>query len=213
MVKKLPGILLLFVIGSGGKLLERSIVPHVEYVFWAIVIGFIIANTVGVPAIFRDGVATYEFWLKTGIVLLGARFVLGDVLKLGAVSLALVAVELTVAIAFMTALGRTFGVKPKCTSLLAVGSAICGVSAIIATQGAIDADDEDASVAIAAILVLGGIALVAFPVIGHLLHLSDRAYGLWAGLAVDNTAEATAAGALYSETAGKLAVLARRSPR
>jgi uncharacterized integral membrane protein (TIGR00698 family) len=208
MVRKLPGIVLLFAIGYAGKLIEH-VVPHTEYVLWAIVIGLLIANTVGVPAIFRAGVETYEFWLKTGIVLLGARFVLGDVLKLGAVSLALVVVELAVAIAFMTALGRAFRLKPKVTSLLAVGSAVCGVSAIIATQGAIDAEDEDASVAIAAILVLGALALVAFPLIGHLLGLSDHAYGIWAGLAVDNTAEATAAGALYSETAGKLAVLAK----
>jgi len=208
MVRKLPGIVLLFAIGYAGKLIEH-VVPHTEYVLWAIVIGLLVANTVGVPAIFRAGVETYEFWLKTGIVLLGARFVLGDVLKLGTVSLALVVVELVVAIAFMTALGRAFGLKPKVTSLLAVGSAVCGVSAIIATQGAIDAEDEDASVAIAAILVLGALALVAFPLIGHWLGLSDHAYGIWAGLAVDNTAEATAAGALYSETAGKLAVLAK----
>jgi uncharacterized integral membrane protein (TIGR00698 family) len=208
MVRKLPGIVLLFAIGYAGKLIEH-LVPHTEYVLWAIVIGLLVANTVGVPAIFRAGVETYEFWLKTGIVLLGARFVLGDVLKLGTVSLALVVVELVVAIAFMTALGRAFGLKPKVTSLLAVGSAVCGVSAIIATQGAIDAEDEDASVAIAAILVLGALALVAFPLIGHWLGLSDHAYGIWAGLAVDNTAEATAAGALYSETAGKLAVLAK----
>jgi uncharacterized integral membrane protein (TIGR00698 family) len=199
---------LLLAIGYAGKLIEH-VVPHTEYVLWAIVIGLLVANTVGVPAIFRAGVETYEFWLKTGIVLLGARFVLGDVLKLGTVSLALVVVELAVAIAFMTALGRAFRLKPKVTSLLAVGSAVCGVSAIIATQGAIDAEDEDASVAIAAILVLGALALVAFPLIGHLLGLSDHAYGIWAGLAVDNTAEATAAGALYSETAGKLAVLAK----
>src|SRR5579862_8275745 len=115
-LRQLPGILLLLAIGVGGKLLEHAIVPHVEYVFWAIVIGFVIANTIGVPEIFRDGVATYEFWLKTGIVFLGARFVIGDVLKLGGVSLALVAVELAVAIAFMTVMGRTFGIKPKCTS-------------------------------------------------------------------------------------------------
>ena len=51
----------------------------------------------------------------------------------------------------MTALGRAFGLKPKLTTLLAVGSSICGVSAIIATQGAIDADEEDSSFAIAAI--------------------------------------------------------------
>ena len=56
---------------------------------------------------------------------------------------------------------------------------------------------------------LGALALFTFPLIGHALHLSDHAYGLWAGLAVDNTAEATAAGALYSDAAGKLAVLAK----
>jgi uncharacterized integral membrane protein (TIGR00698 family) len=86
---------------------------------------------------------------------------------------------------------------------------VCGVSAIIAAKGAIDADDEDSSFAIAAILALGAIALVFFPLIGHALHLSDNAYGLWSGLAVDNTAEATAAGALFSDAAGKVAVLAK----
>jgi uncharacterized integral membrane protein (TIGR00698 family) len=109
----------------------------------------------------------------------------------------------------MTFLGRVFKLRPKLTSLLAIGSAVCGVSAIIAAQGAIDADEEDASFAIAAILALGALSLFSFPLIGHALHMSDRAYGLWAGLAVDNTAEATAAGALYSDAAGKLAVLAK----
>jgi len=215
----IPGVLLLGAVGYAGKLLEKNVgtyakahhwtFPNIEYVLWAILIGLAISNTVGVPQIFRASVATYEFWLKAGIVLLGARFLLGDVLKLGGVSLALVAVEIAVAVAFMTFLGRAFGLRPKLTSLLAVGSAVCGVSAIIATQGAIDADEEDSSFAIAAILALGALSLFTFPLIGHWLHLSDHAYGLWAGLAVDNTAEATAAGALYSDAAGKLAVLAK----
>jgi uncharacterized integral membrane protein (TIGR00698 family) len=208
LARLIPGVLLLFVIGYGGKLVEH-VVPHTEYVLWAILIGLVIANTVGVPAVFRAGVDTYEFWLKAGIVLLGARFLLGDVLRLGLVSLALVAIELAVAITFMTYLGRAFGLRPKLISLLAVGSSVCGVSAIIATQGAIDAGDEDASIAITAILALGALALFTFPLIGHVLHLSDQAFGLWAGLAVDNTAEATATGALYSDAAGKLAVLAK----
>src|ERR1051326_1448652 len=136
----LPGIALLVVVGMAGKLLEKSIAtytrahhivfPSIEYVLWAIVIGLLISNTVGVAAIFKPGVATYEFWLKTGIVLLGARFLLGDVLKLGSVSLVLVAIELALSIAFMTLLGRIFKLSPKLTSLLAVGSSICGVSAI-----------------------------------------------------------------------------------
>src|SRR5713101_7549885 len=218
-LRVIPGVLLLAAVGYAGKLLERNVgtyakahhwtFPNIEYVLWAILIGLVISNTVGVPEIFRAGVATYEFWLKAGIVLLGSRFLLGDVLKLGGVSLALVVVEIGVAIAFMTFLGRAFGLKPKLTSLLAVGSAVCGVSAIIATKGAIEADDEDSSFAIAAILALGALALFTFPLIGHSLQLTDHAYGLWSGLAVDNTAEAAAAGALYSDAAGKLAVLTK----
>ena len=68
---------------------------------------------------------------------------------------------------------------------------------------------KTSSYAIAAILALGAFSLFAFPAIGHALGMSDQAFGLWAGLAVDNTAEATAAGALYSDTAGKFAVLAK----
>ena len=215
----LPGILLLAVIGYAGKVTEQSItaygtahnvaLPNIEYVLWAILFGLIVANTVGVPSAFRAGVDTYEFWLKIGIVFQGVRFVLGDVLKLGALSLVLVAIELAVSIALMTWLGRRFRLTPKLTSLLAIGSSICGVSAIIAAKGAIEADDEDVSYAIAAVLALGAFSLFAFPAIGHALGMSDASFGMWAGLAVDNTAESLAAGALYSDAAGRFAVLAK----
>jgi uncharacterized integral membrane protein (TIGR00698 family) len=214
-----PGIVLLGLVGFAGKVTEQSIaaygrahhltLPNIEYVLWAIIFGLIVSNTIGVPAIFEAGVDTYEFWLKTGIVLLGARFLLGDVARLGGVSLACVVLELAVSIAVMTALGRAFRLPPKLTSLLAIGASVCGVSAIIAAKGAIEADDEDASYAIAAILALGAVSLFLFPIIGHALAMSDHAYGLWVGLAVDNTAEATAAGALYSDAAGRFAVLAK----
>jgi uncharacterized integral membrane protein (TIGR00698 family) len=218
-LRLIPGVALLAVIGFAGKLLEKNInayakahhwaFPNIEYVLWAILIGLAISNIFGIAEIFKPGIATYEFWLKAGIVLLGARFLLGDVAKLGGVSLLLVGIEIAGSLAFMTFLGRLFGLRPKLTTLLAVGSAVCGVSAIIATKGAIDADDEDSSFAIAAILALGAIALFTFPLIGHAMQLSDHAYGIWAGLAVDNTAEATAAGALYSDAAAKLAVLTK----
>ena len=108
----LPGLLLLGAVGYAGKFLERSFaaygkahhltLPNIEYVLWAILIGLAISNTVGVPALFRAGVATYEFWLKVGIVLLGARFLVGDVLHLGGISLGLVFVEITLSLIFMT---------------------------------------------------------------------------------------------------------------
>src|ERR1700733_15881122 len=107
----IPGILLLFVVGYAGKFIEQFIarygkahhlvLPNIEYVLWAILIGLVIANTIGVPQIFRLGVATYEFWLKTGIVLLGGRFILSDIAKLGGISLALVFIEIALGLVFM----------------------------------------------------------------------------------------------------------------
>ena len=91
-LRLIPGLALLVAIGLLGKLTEQGIasygkahhlhLPNIEYVLWAILYGLILANTVGVPRVFRAGVATYEFWLKLGIVFLGVRFLLGDVLKL-----------------------------------------------------------------------------------------------------------------------------------
>ena len=82
----IPGVVLLAILGYAGKATEQSIarygkahhlfLPNIEYVLWAIVFGLIVANTTGIPKIFRPGVDTYEFWLKAGIVLLGVRFIL-----------------------------------------------------------------------------------------------------------------------------------------
>ena len=214
-----PGLALLFAVGYAGKLTEQAIaaygranhlaLPNIEYVLWAILYGLILTNLVRVPAVFRPGVATYDFFLKLGIALLGVRFLMGDVLRLGGTSLVLVALELATSILIMTWLGTRFGLAPKLVSLLAIGSSICGVSAIIAAKGAIRARDEDVGLAIAAILLLGAVSLFAFPALGHLAGMSSHAYGLWVGLAVDNTAEATAAGALWSDEAARYAVLAK----
>ena len=133
----IPGLLLLFVVGYAGKFIEQTIgrygkahhltLPNIEYVLWAILIGLVIANTVGLPRIFQSGVATYEFWLKVGIILMGARFLLADILKLSGISLILVLVELTLALTFMTWLGNAFNLMLKLISLLSVGASVCGV--------------------------------------------------------------------------------------
>jgi uncharacterized membrane protein YadS len=83
------------------------------------------------------------------------------------------------------------------------------VTAIMAAQGAIDPDEEDTTTAISAILALGAIALFTFPAIGHLLRMSQQAYGMWAGLAVDNTAESIVTGSLFGQDAGRWAILAK----
>ncbi len=211
--------MLLLLVGLAGKFTESAIatfgkahhivLPNIEYVLWAILYGLIITNFATLPSVFKRGIDTYDFWLKLGIVFEGSRFLLGDVFRLGTATLLLTIFILAFSIGFMTLCGRYFGLSEKLTSLLAIGSSICGVSAIIAAKGAIDAEDEEVSYAIGAILALGAISLIAFPFIGHALHMTDQTYGLWCGLAVDNTAESIAAGALYSESAAKFAVIAK----
>jgi uncharacterized integral membrane protein (TIGR00698 family) len=218
----LPGLLLLFAVGYAGKLAEQWLkalgkahhwaLPNIEYVFWAILFGLVIGHTVGAKSWFRTfdpGIATYELWLKVGIVLLGVRFLFADLAKLGALSLGLVVVEIVVAAGIMIGFARVFRLGAKLTALLAIGSSVCGVSAIIATQGAIDADEDDTAFAIASILAIGALSLALFPIVGHSLHMSDRAFGVWTGLAIDNTAEVAAAGSLYSDEAAKVAVLVK----
>ncbi|PQM45546.1 hypothetical protein C1Y40_04284 [Mycobacterium talmoniae] len=214
-----PGVLLLLAVGLAGKyaqawwnaLAQRQhwTVPDIEYVLWAILFGLLITNTVGLHRVFRPGVQTYEFWLKIGIVALGARFVLGDVARLGALSLVQILIDMAVAGALILTAARLFGLSGKLGSLLAIGTSICGVSAIVAAKGAIRARNSDVGYAIAAVLALGAVALFTLPAIGHAIGLSDHEFGLWAGLAVDNTAETTATGYLYSEQAGKIAVLVK----
>jgi uncharacterized integral membrane protein (TIGR00698 family) len=219
LVDYLPGLALLIVVGLLGKYAEVGwlglakrehwTVPDIEYVLWAILIGLGIANTVGLHRVFRPGVLTYHFWLKVGIVALGSRFVLGDVLKLGATSLVQIVVDMVVAGSIILAAARLFGLSGKLGSLLAIGTSICGVSAIVAAKGAIRARNSDVGYAIAAILALGAVALFTLPLLGHAIGLSDHEFGLWAGLAVDNTAETTATGFLFSDEAGKIAVLVK----
>lgn len=219
LLELLPGILLLAAVGVAAKYTQIYVnklahhegwrFPDIEYVLWAIIFGLIIANTIGVHRIFKPGVGSYEFWLKVGIVALGSRFVLGDVLKLGGSSFVLIIIDMTAAGAIILLVARLLGLSGKLGSLLAVGTSICGVSAIVATRGSIRAKNSEVSYAIAAILALGAVSLFALPAIGHAIGLTDNEFGLWAGLAVDNTAETTATGYAYSDAAGKVAVLVK----
>jgi len=217
-VRLLPGVVLVVALAIGGKLLSNwlQVVIAVAWirslasnVIIAIVGGMLIGNLVPLPKIFAPGIGTYEFFLKVGIVLMGARFLVTDVARLGGIGLAMVVVEILFSIAFVGLFARLFGLPGKLGSLLSVGVGICGVSAIIGAAPSIEAKKEDTSYAIAVILIFGAAALVVYPLIGRLLSMSDKLFGVWAGLAVDNTAEAVATGAIYSKAALAYTTLAK----
>ncbi len=214
----LPGLLFVVVLAVGAKLLSDWL-QSVITVAWvrslassviiAIAGGMLIGNLLPLPGWLAPGIAAYEFFLKVGIVIMGARFLVSDVARLGGMGLAMVVVEILFSIAFVSLFARWFRLPGKLGSLLSVGVGICGVSAIIGASGSIDAKKEETGYAIAVILVFGAAALIAYPLIGRLLGMSDKLFGLWAGLAVDNTAEAVATGAIYSKAAVAYTTLAK----
>lgn len=200
----------MFIVGYVGKIVSNY-VPHSEYVLFAIAIGMVVRNAFTLPKFFTPGIASYELWMKTGVALLGARLALQEVFSIGASGIILVVVEVAVAILTATYLGRLFGLKEKLASLIGVGVGVCGVSAIIGTTSAIEAEEDDAAYAIAIILLFGAIMLFLYPALGGLLGMSDTAFGYWTGLSIDNTAEAVATGFAYSEAAGNIATVVKLS--
>ena len=199
----LPGVALIVALAIGGKLLSNWLQAAIT-VAWvrslasnviiAIIGGMLLGNLIPLPRIFARGVNWYEFFLKVGIVLMGARFLITDVARLGGIGLAIVVVEILFSIVFVSLFSRLFRLPEKLGSLLSVGVGICGVSAIIGAAGSIEPKKEETGYAIAVILVFGAVALIAYPLLGRLMGMSDKAFGVWAGLAVDNTAEAVEPG-------------------
>lgn len=150
-----------------------------------------------------------ERFLRFGIVLLGARLSLEEIARIGVPAIGVVAVTMTVALALVLGAARLAGIEPRLSVLLAVGTAVCGNSAAIATAPIVGARPRDVAYAVATITLVGTCAVFAYPLIGHALHLADPAFGLWAGVAVNDTSQVVATGAAYSPGALDVATVVK----
>ena len=147
--------------------------------------------------------------LQGAIVLLGATFGLSQVAHVGGNSLPLMLGTLAIALVAAWLGGRALGVEGRLRTLVGVGTAICGASAIGAVSGVIGAAEGEIAYAISTIFVFNVVAVVLYPAIGHALSLSQHAFGLWAGTAVNDTSSVVAAGYTYGHTAGQVAVVTK----
>ncbi|NII11512.1 YeiH family protein [Oleiagrimonas sp. C23AA] len=147
--------------------------------------------------------------LQWSIVALGLGLSLTQVARTGLQSLSVTAVTMTTAFVAAALLGRWLGVHDKLKTLIGVGTAICGGSAIAATVPIIKPDDHDTAYAISTIFLFNVVAVLLFPFLGHLLHLSDLGFGMWAGTAINDTSSVVAAGYSYSRTAGDFATIVK----
>ncbi len=206
----LPGLLLCLVIAAIAWFLGAK-APVIGAPIIAILIGVVLANTVGGPALNSrlriskiSGTA-----LRTGIVLLGATLNLGDVLRTGLSSLWLLAITITAGLGFALLVGKRMGVDWRMRCLIGMGTTICGASAIAALAPVLRAKTEEIAYAVSVVFLFNMLAVIIFPGIGHAIGLSDTGFGMWAGTAVNDTSAVVAAGFAYSPAAGAFATIVK----
>ena len=207
--QRLPGLLLAVLIALVALGLGR-VAPLIGGPVFGIVLGIVVRNTISPGGTYTPGIQfAGKQVLQWSIIALGFGLSLNQVAKTGLESLSVTLVTMTVAFLTAWALGRMLGVHDKLKILIGVGTAICGGSAIAAVTPIIKPDDHDTAFAISTIFLFNLVAVLLFPLLGHLLHLSDLGFGLWAGTAINDTSSVVAAGYSFSKEAGDYATIVK----
>lgn len=148
-----------------------------------------------------DSRSLSKFLLQASVVCMGFGMNLQQVLRTGRSGVVYTAVGITFALTTGLLLGHLFEVKRKSSALISVGTAICGGSAIAAVAPILQADQEETAVSLGTVFILNSIALLIFPAIGRLLHLSEQQFGLWSALAIHDTSSVVGAASHYGPSA------------
>lgn len=212
-LSSLPGILLLSCVAVFAWYITPLIIglhPSVKALnlsnfIVAIIIGMLISNTVGIPAVCRDGLKYSTILTKTGIVVMGCKYSFAGLVKTGSEAILITGVFLFGSAIILMWLTRKLGMNSALGACLAAGLSVCGVSACVAMAPAVRAKNEDIAYTIAVVLMFGLLALFTFPFIGHIFDLSANQFGAFAGVGIVNSAQVLAAGFSYSQDAGVVA--------
>jgi uncharacterized integral membrane protein (TIGR00698 family) len=208
-VDRSPGLALALVVAVVATAAGRE-VPLVGGPVFGIVLGVLVAAVLHPGERWRPGFAVAaKPVLQTSIVVLGATLSLRQVADVGSSSLPVMLGTLAVALGGAWVCGRLLGVGRDTTVLIGVGTAICGASAIAATQSVLRARESTVAYAIGTIFTFNIVAVLAYPPLGHLLGLDAHAFGLWAGTAINDTSSVVAAGYAYGGDAGPYSVVVK----
>jgi uncharacterized membrane protein YadS len=180
----------------------------IEYVIFALVLGLLISNTIGVPAWMKPAVQT-EFYIKTGLVILGTALLLLEILQYGALGILQAIIVVFVVWYFCFWLARKLRVDDDFAAMLSSSVAICGVSAAIATCGAIHGDKRKLSYVTSLVLICAVPMMVIQPWVIKSFGIPDIVGGAWLGGTLDTSATVVAAGALVSDSAMKVGVIVK----
>ena len=186
------------------------LVPVVGAPVFAIVGGILLVLVRPLPDAWRPGVhVAAKSVLQGSIVVLGTALSFGQVLATGARSLPVMVGSLAVALVGAALVGRALGIERGLRTLIGVGTGICGASAIAATDAVIDAPEADVTYAVATIFLFNVAAVLTFPTLGHLLHMTPGSFGLWAGTAVNDMSSVVAAASIFGHGATSSAVVVK----
>ncbi|MFV9473040.1 YeiH family protein [Advenella sp. RU8] len=205
----LPGLLLVLGIAMIAWLAGKWL-PVIGGPVFGIVLGILFSNTVGVRTTLQPGITfASKKILQWSVILLGFGLGFDQIVSTGGESLAVTFVTISVAFISALLLGKLLGINGKLRTLIGVGTAICGGSAIAAVTPIIKPEDHETAYAISTIFLFNIIAVLLFPALGHMLQLSDYGFGLWAGAAINDTSSVVAAGYAYSQQAGDYATIVK----
>ncbi|KYH32326.1 YeiH family protein [Neomoorella mulderi] len=205
----LPGVLLSLALAAVASLMGGYI-PLIGGPVFGVIIGIIANNLWTIPDAFRPGIIfTSKKILQAAIVVLGAGMSLGQVWQTGIDSLHVMLFTISSAFIATYLFGSLMGVPFNLKTLVGTGTAICGASAIAAITPVVKADDNEVAYAISTVFLFNIIAVLLFPLLGHLLGFSDTAFGLLAGTAINDTSSVVAAGYAFSPAAGAYATIVK----
>lgn len=170
----------------------------------ALLAGFILSFTIGHPFLKLNRKAT-KFLLQASVVGLGFGMNIYEAAEAGKDGLLFTASSIILTLALGLLLGKLFHISKNTSVLVSSGTAICGGSAIAAMTPIIDADENETSVSLGIIFVLNSLALFIFPIVGHLLSLTQEQFGLWAAIAIHDTSSVVGAAQKYGDVALHLA--------
>ena len=209
MKKIVPGLLLSLAIAIIAMMLNQYVHLIGASVF-ALLLGMFINFFMKDTKKYKDGITfTSKKLLKVAIVLLGTSLSVSQIIHVGKYSLVVMVFTLAAAFGFGYFIGKIFNMNWKLSSLISAGTGICGGTAVATLSQVIDADDSDVAYAISATFIFDVIMVILFPIMGTALGLSDMAFGLWAGTAVNDTSSVVAAGYAYSDAAGDFATIVK----
>ncbi|HEY2585520.1 MAG TPA: putative sulfate exporter family transporter [Tepidisphaeraceae bacterium] len=182
----------------------------VESVMTAIILGMIAANLLPLPKLLQPGLRfTTKKLLPLAIILLGARLDFLAVVRVGGEALWMSVATIVFGLSLFLLCIRLGWVSRNLGLLLGVGTSICGATAVVAAAPVIDADEKDVTFSVATVTICGLLAMFVMPAVAQVLHLSDRAFGVWAGLSIHAMPQVVAAGFAYSQPAGDTATIVK----